>query len=81
MCLYSWIFDLIRSSQTVEKSVDWIMDMDKIRFFFELIWIGYGFRRIRSETRIKSDPNVRISDPIQLYMIRFYPIQTHIYII
>ena len=79
MCPYPWIFNPNRSGQTVEKSVDWIMDMDmdKIRFFFN----GYGFRRIRSETRIRSDPNVRISDLIQLYLIRFYRIQTHIYII
>ena len=35
MCPYPWISDPIRSDQTVEKSVDWIidMDMDKIRFF------------------------------------------------
>ena len=35
MCPYPWISDPIRSGQTVEKSVDWIMDMDmdKIRFF------------------------------------------------
>ena len=40
MCLYPWISDPIRSGQTIEKSVDWIMDMDmdKIRFFFN----GYG---------------------------------------
>ena len=67
MCLYPWIFDPIRSGQTVEKSVDWIMDMDmdKIRFFLN----GYGFGRIRSETRIRFDSNVRISDPIKLYPI------------
>ena len=44
MCPYQWIFDPIRSDQTVEKSVDWIMDMDmdKIRFFLmdmDWIWI------------------------------------------
>ena len=35
MCPYPWISDPIRSGQTVEKSVDWIMDMDmdKIQFF------------------------------------------------
>ena len=35
MCPYSWISDPILSGQIVEKSVDWIMDMDmdKIRFF------------------------------------------------
>ena len=59
MCPYPWIFDPIRFDQTVERSVDWIMDMDMDKIqFFEWIWIGYGFRRIRS------DPNVRISDPI-----------------
>ena len=50
MCPYPWISDLIRSSQIVEKSVDWIMDMDmdKIRFFLN----GYGL-----------DMDLGISDP------------------
>ena len=42
MCPYSWISDPIRSGQTVEKSVDWIMDMDmdKIRFvLMDMDWI------------------------------------------
>ena len=70
MCPYPGIFDPIRSGHTVEKSVDWIMDMDMDKSdFFEWIWIGYGFRHIRSETRIRSDPNVQISDLIKLYPI------------
>ena len=50
MCPYPWISDPIRSGQTVEKSVDWIMDMDmdKIRFFLN----GYGL-----------DMDLGVSDP------------------
>ena len=50
MCPYPWIFDPIRSGQIVEKSVDWIMnmDMDKIRFFLN----GYGL-----------DMDLGVSDP------------------
>ena len=64
MCPYSWISDPIRSSQTVEKSVDSIMDMDmdKIRFFFNRY--GLDMDLGVSDPKPVSDPTRMCGYPI-----------------